>query len=208
MVPVVIEGVRKSLLTEQRVVTLLDQAGRRFMNVRVPRAEALTIAMHVYGLDQPHLSPIHFMARTLQSLHVALEEVQIRLLNGGIFYAVTRMHQGEIVQEGEAKPGEALGLAVLMKAPVVVAEEVLERMGMHLPEGKTVELFWAEEVLKTFGLTLPEEKTLQIAYGRQRGRDAIFKEITQLAQAIDQPAPSTSEELEQARQQVGDFQVK
>ncbi len=108
MVPVVIEGVRKSLLTEQRVVTLLDQGGRRFMNVRVPRAEALTIAMHVYSLDQPHLTPVHFMARTLQSLHVTLEEVQIRLLSGGIFYAVTKMRQGEIIQEGEAKPGEAL----------------------------------------------------------------------------------------------------
>ena len=48
-----------------------------------------------------------------------------------------------------------------MECPIFVAEDILEKQGTVLPEGKTVDLWNAEQVLKREGITLTEGKTMQ-----------------------------------------------
>ena len=62
-----------------------------------------------------------------------------------VFYAVTKFRSGDGPYELDARPSDAIALAMLMDKPIYVAEELLERVGTALPEGKTVQIDKARE---------------------------------------------------------------
>jgi bifunctional DNase/RNase len=45
------------------------------------------------------------------------------------------------------RPGDAVGLALLMRAPILVSDELLDRWGTTLAEGETPELAFAHHLL-------------------------------------------------------------
>jgi bifunctional DNase/RNase len=50
------------------------------------------------------------------------------------FYAVVKMRCGQKTCEVDARPSDAMTLAVLNDVPIFVAEEVLETAGLSIPE--------------------------------------------------------------------------
>jgi hypothetical protein len=98
------------------------------------------------------------------------------------------------------RPSDALGLAVQMKCPLFVAEDLFKRVGSVLPEGKSIDRFFAEQFLEREGITLPEGKTLQFNYDKEHQRTALLKEIETLKDRDRQKMTPTTEEREQAKQ--------
>jgi bifunctional DNase/RNase len=75
--------------------------------------------------------------------------VRIEELKDDIFYAVIKVRNGEVSHELDARPSDAIALAVFMDKPIYVAENVMERCALALPEGKALQLDRArEEMLK------------------------------------------------------------
>jgi hypothetical protein len=77
------------------------------------------------------------MARILDATHATIEAVEISALRDNAFYATVRLEVGDSVQEVDARPSDALPLAVRVDAPVFVAEDVMEKTGIPLPEDHT-----------------------------------------------------------------------
>jgi bifunctional DNase/RNase len=75
------------------------------------------------------------------------------------------------------RAGDAIGLALLMEAPLLVSEEVFQQMGMTLAQGDTPELIFARYLLHREGITLPEGKKLRLGYSKTPARDALVKEF-------------------------------
>jgi RNA polymerase sigma factor (sigma-70 family) len=200
MAKVIIEGVRKNFLTDQRVVTLLDETNHRFLNIWIGQVEALVIAMALTEIPPPRPMTAHFLANVLKVTGVTLEEVRVEALKGEFFYAIAKVRNGDVVRELDVRPSDALGLAALMSSPIYVAEELLETVGTVLPEGKTVDIFIAEEVLKGEGIVLPEGKTLRPNYSKEKTREAILQEVEKYVNATLQVTPPTEEKREQAKQ--------
>ena len=120
------------------VLILLDEAGRRALGIWIGQAEAAAITM---GLNQSSLTrpmTMNFVASILQAAGVRLEEVRIEELKDDIFYAVAKIRRGDTVQELDARPSDAVALAVVTDSPVYVSEEILEKCATALPEGKTL----------------------------------------------------------------------
>ena len=65
-----------------------------------------------------------------------LEEVRIELLRDDIFYATARIRSDNTLHEIDARPSDAIALAVATGSPVFVSEEILDMAGVALPEGK------------------------------------------------------------------------
>ncbi len=120
------------------VVTLLDEAGRRILNIWIMDRDALVIALGVTGTAPIRPMSMHLMVNLLKATGMELEEVRIETLKDDVFYAVTKIRNGNVSHELDARPSDAIALAVLMDKPIYVAEEVLERCGVVLPEGKTL----------------------------------------------------------------------
>jgi bifunctional DNase/RNase len=201
MIAMNIEGVRRNFWrSDLYIVSLVDEMGQRLLNIAIGQQEAYVIAMALHQLDSPRPMTLHFMANAFRALNVVLEEVRIEQLQRSplpFFYAVAQLRNGETMQELDVRPSDALGLAVLLGSPISVSEQLLEDVGVILPEGKTPELYYAEQLLKHEGITLPEGKMLRLGYSKVPACDAVVKEIKATLSGI--PQLPGEKEFEQAR---------
>ncbi len=60
--------------------------------------------------------------------------MRIVALKKDTFYAVVKMRCGKKTSEVDARPSDAMALAVLNDVPIFVAEEVLETAGTNIPK--------------------------------------------------------------------------
>ncbi len=145
-------------------VVLLDEIGQRVLTIWIGPVEALTIGMGITEVSAPRPMTAHFMVNLLRATEMKLEEVRIETLKEDVFYAVARFRQGDALHELGARPSDAIALAVLMQSPISVAEEILQRAGIALPEGKTVQMGTVREaVLKQVEETFQGIKSLSLA---------------------------------------------
>jgi RNA polymerase sigma factor (sigma-70 family) len=141
MIKARINAVRINMATQQRVVILQDEPGRHALFIWIAHAEAYSIAMGLKGEATPRPLTMQFVANILKATGVQLEEVRIEALKDEIFYAIAKVRSGDNVQEIDVRPSDALALAVYTSSPIYIAEEVMERAGVPVPEGETIETF-------------------------------------------------------------------
>src|SRR5258706_3650454 len=133
----IVDAVR---LQKQKIsaVVLLDEVGHRALGIWIGEAEATMIDMGLSQTELPRPMTMNFMASILKAAGATLEEVRVETLKDEIFYATAKIHNGDTVNEIDARPSDAIALAVATGSPVFVAEEILEKCGVALPEGKTL----------------------------------------------------------------------
>jgi len=206
MVSVSIEGVRRNFGISSvfmYTVTLLDETEQRIFPVGVERHEALPIVAALHNLTLPRPQTINVMVDTLKLHGVTLTEVCIEdvtwLSSIYLFATVLRWRNGDgnkIEQKQDLRPGDALGLALLMGCPLLLADKLAAR-GVRLSTGQTPELYMIEELLKREGITLPEGKKPRLGYSKTPLRDALVKEFK--ASLVGKAPPFPEEDLEQRK---------
>jgi RNA polymerase sigma factor (sigma-70 family) len=115
------------------IVILHDKAGKRALPVWVGYWESEAIASNLGSRSMPRPLTFNFMAQLLNASGSKLEEIRIESLKDDTFYAVARIRHGNTIQEVEARPSDALALAVYTKSVVYVSDEVMERSAIALP---------------------------------------------------------------------------
>lgn len=125
--------VERILLDEEAqspVVVLVEDEGERRLPIWIGFAEAQSIAARLH--DAPALRPnSHDLAkRLLDGLEAHVERVVVSDLDGGIFYArihLARDGDGRDVVEIDARPSDAIAIALRVEAPLFVSEPLFER---------------------------------------------------------------------------------
>jgi RNA polymerase sigma factor (sigma-70 family) len=112
------------------IVVLQDEVGGRILPIWIGPFEGQSIAIGMQQIPMPRPLPFQFMANMLDALGVALEEVRIEAIRENTFYAVVKLSDGKEIKEVDARPSDALALAVLKGSPIFVDEEVLEAAGI------------------------------------------------------------------------------
>lgn len=121
-------------LFDNYVIVLYDEAGRRLLPIWVGPREGESIAIGLSDFNTPRPLTHNFYSSLLQSINARVEEVNIVALKKDTFYAVVKMRCGKKTSEIDARPSDAIALAVLNEAPIFVAEEVLKTAGGKIPE--------------------------------------------------------------------------
>lgn len=145
MAQVKVAAVIENAENKHNGVVLLDEAGHRVLNIWVGAAEGLMIAMGLTEIPPIRPMGIHLMINLLKATGIELEEVRVETLKDDVFYAVTKFRSGDGPYELDARPSDAIALAMLIDKPIYVAEEVMKRAGVALPEGKMVQIGKARE---------------------------------------------------------------
>jgi RNA polymerase sigma factor (sigma-70 family) len=183
MIKAHINSVRINIQTQQRVVILQDEPGRRVLFIWISQPDALVIAMGLTKFTPPRPLTSQLMVNLLKATHTSVVEVRIESLKDDIFYAVVKIRSGEVEQEIDARPSDALALAVQLDSPIYITEEVMEKAGLAIPEGKTLR-------------TTEEDK-------RWRTRETIVEQMHQTFAAPHQMVqPQTEEEREAWKQRI------
>lgn len=190
MVPVSIEGVRRNFTISSVFiysVTLINESSQRLFVFGIERQEALPIVAALHDLPQPCPQTVNVMVDTLKLLGGTLEEVHIEHLSMlpplyNLCSCKMRWRNGsngEAMQEQvlNMRPGDVLALALLMKAPLFISDELSWQIGVTLAEGETPELLFARYLLKQEGITLPEGKKPRLGFSKTPLRDALVKEF-------------------------------
>lgn len=120
--------------TRSPVVLLKDRNSTKAMPIWIAEPEAMSIALELQGQRFPRPLPHDLMKELFFALDAALEQVVITHIKDGIFYAklVVRDAKGE-VKELDSRPSDAIALALRMRAPIFIAEEVFAQAAIESP---------------------------------------------------------------------------
>ncbi len=114
------------------IIVLYDEAGRRLLPIWIGPAEGESIAIGLNDFATPRPLTHNFFSSLLQAIDARVEEVSVVALKKGTFYAVVKMRCGKKTCEIDARPSDAIALAVFNGAPIFVAEDVLAT-GITIP---------------------------------------------------------------------------
>lgn len=120
--------------TEHYIVFLLDQPGRRVLPLWVGAMEGIQILLQLRQVSPVRPWAFTLMHNLLNTLGATVSAVQIQRLKDETFYAVIQVHDGNTTHELEARPSDAIALALHTQSPIAVAEEVMAVAAATLPE--------------------------------------------------------------------------
>ncbi len=116
------------------VVLLLDAKGRRVLPLWIGQTEAQAIALALKQVPLPRPLTHSFTASLLVAVGAELQEVRVEELIDDTFYAVAKLRSGDDLREVDARPSDAMALAVITGSPIYVAEEVMRKGGATIPD--------------------------------------------------------------------------
>lgn len=131
MKPVEIVGVRVEMPSQQPIVLLREADSGRHLPIWIGAVEATAIAMAQQGVVPERPLTHDLFKNVIAALGSALREVRITDLSDGVFYAILAFESGV---EVEARPSDAIALALRTGAPVLVADSVLDEAAVDLPD--------------------------------------------------------------------------
>jgi len=127
-VPVRIANVYKKPTDEypQYILVLEEIEGDRTVRIWVGPAEATAIALHLANIVPPRPMTFAFMARVLEATGARLGEVRITRLTDDTFYASAVVEGRDGIRTVDARPSDALALALCVGVPIFVEPQVFE----------------------------------------------------------------------------------
>jgi bifunctional DNase/RNase len=137
-VEMVIDGIRVSLMNNQRVVILKEKEGARYLPIWIGPAEADAIAVKIEGVPLPRPLTHDFACAAISTLGGSIKSAIIDKLEGDTFYAKVVLQANKEQKEIDCRPSDALAMAVRGAVPIFVDEEVLRQASIVLPEAESI----------------------------------------------------------------------
>lgn len=130
MIEVTIRGVS---MTEAGFVVLLQSAAEeRTLPIAIGTAEAQAILFELNGMEFPRPLTHDLMRNVLSELGVTLTRVEVTELRDETFFATLHLEGRSGHKEVDARPSDALALALRCNAPIGVADAVMAKAGVVL----------------------------------------------------------------------------
>jgi hypothetical protein len=130
LVEMQIESVRVHMLSNRHVVILKDTEGDRYLPIWIGAWEASAIAMRLQGLAAERPLTHDLFAAALERLGVRVERVVISELSDETYHARIHLERDGVQVEVDARPSDALALAVRAEVQIFAAEDVLAQAGL------------------------------------------------------------------------------
>jgi hypothetical protein len=134
MIESVVESIRVSLVTNQRVVILKELEGERYLPIWIGHFEAEAIAMELQGVEAARPLPYDIMKKIIADLGGRVRRVLISGLREDVFYATIVVEAAGRQIEVDSRSSDAIALAVRTKVPIFVDETVMEKAGVLFGE--------------------------------------------------------------------------
>jgi hypothetical protein len=137
-----IRGLMMDPATNMPIVVLKDVASDAVMPIWVGIFEANAIAIEIEKVTAPRPMTHDLTRNLIRDLNAQLERVVITELKNDTFLAVLFLKQGDEPLAVDARPSDAIALALRADCPIYVAEQVMQTAKLNTsgpPEGPTAE---------------------------------------------------------------------
>lgn len=137
-----IRGLMMDPATSMPIVVLKDVASEMVMPIWVGIFEANAIAIELEKVDAPRPMTHDLTRNLIRDLNARIERVVISELKDDTFFATLWLQQGDEPITIDARPSDAIALALRVDCPIYVAEAVMQMAKLNTsgpPEGPTAE---------------------------------------------------------------------
>ena len=117
---------------QDQVIVLKEKNGDRQIPIVIGFMEASSIKIKVTGLEVPRPMTHDLLSQVIETLGSKIERILIDKLVQNTYFAKIEIKtkEGEI-KLIDARPSDSIAMAVRFKAPIFVAEDVLEKSVMN-----------------------------------------------------------------------------
>lgn len=130
-------GVRVEMPSNQPLVLLRETDGERYLPIWIAGSEATAIAFAQQGVVPPRPLTHDLLKDVLEANGAVLSEVRITEMNDGVFFAVLAFESGV---EVDARPSDSIALALRTGSRIVCSEELLDEIGIAVPDEREEEV--------------------------------------------------------------------
>jgi bifunctional DNase/RNase len=109
------------------IVILRDAESQLFLPIWIGVFEANAIALRIEGVEPPRPMTHDLLRLVLEQLGATVEKIVISDLRESTFFALIHLRQGEQSVTVDARPSDAIALALRTEAPIFVLRSVLEK---------------------------------------------------------------------------------
>jgi len=128
-----IKGLMVDPITNTPIVILRDKEGQRVLPIWVGLFEANAIALQIENVSTPRPMTHDLLRNVIQDLKATVQKVVVCDLQDNTFYALIYLSLNGDTLAVDARPSDAIALALRTRAPIFVEDSVIDH-------AKTVDL--------------------------------------------------------------------
>ncbi len=131
MIAVEVSGISISPPYQGYVVILKEKEGDQWLPIFIGATEAHTISLLLQGLKYVRPLTYDMFHSLLKATTSTVEKIEVTSLKENTFYALIHLNTPDGVKEIDARPSDAIALALKTESPIFVAPEVFTEAGMR-----------------------------------------------------------------------------
>lgn len=145
-----IKGLMLDPVTNMPIIILSDLEGQRILPIWVGFFEANAIALQMENVATPRPMTHDLLKNIIHGLNATVKKIVVNNLSDNTFYALIFLEANGETLAIDSRPSDAIALALRMKSPIFVDEEVIKKAknieGSHdLTDGETLQK-WLENL--------------------------------------------------------------
>ncbi len=130
MIEVVIDSIRVSLMSQQRMVILREADAERYLPIFIGIYEAQAIEISLQEVEVERPLTWDLLKNTISTLDARVTRVEVVELKEDIFYGNVVLESNGHTMNIDSRPSDALALAVRARVPIYVAREIMDTAGI------------------------------------------------------------------------------
>jgi bifunctional DNase/RNase len=127
MIEVTIDSVRVSLMSQDRMVVLKDADSNRYLPIWIGPFEADAITIQLQGVQVARPLTHDLLKSLIRALGAKISHIVVNDLRNNTFFAQITLDSDGQELNVDARPSDAIALAVRAGAPIFVVEQVMEQ---------------------------------------------------------------------------------
>jgi len=141
MIEMIVESIRLCVTDYRRVVMLKGKDTNHYLPIWIGASEADAIAVKLQGASVPRPMTHDLMRSIISELGGTVTYIVVNDLQKDVYFAKVVLNRNGEQVEIDSRPSDAIALAVRVKVPIYVEEDVLDRGGVWLDQktGKLAE---------------------------------------------------------------------
>ncbi|MCG8604941.1 bifunctional nuclease family protein [bacterium] len=131
LIAVRVDRVTLDTHTNRFVVILRDDVKSRWLPIVVGNTEAQAIALQLEEITPPRPLTHDLIKNLLDSLEAKIARVVVSDLRENTYYAMISLKLNGNKSDIDARPSDAIALALRMSAPIFVSEDVMDKASVN-----------------------------------------------------------------------------
>jgi bifunctional DNase/RNase len=121
-----IKGLIVDPITEMPIIILRDKEGQRVLPIWVGRAEANAIQLQIENVAPPRPMTHDLLRNVIHDLKAEIRKVVVSDLKENTFYALIHLEVHGEPLAIDARPSDAIALALRARAPIFVEDRIVD----------------------------------------------------------------------------------